>query len=98
LFIKTKKELGRKLKMIPLSALFRGESMIGNKVKFTCKNCGWTTSIREEWADLKPKRCMNKKCNTSFMKSPDSLVVELPSKEEVSEEPKKVRKKKDESG
>ena len=53
--------------------------MVGNKIKYTCKNCGWTTSIREEWADLRPKRCMNKKCNTSFQKSPESLVTEMPS-------------------
>ena len=53
--------------------------MLG-KIKYTCKNCGWTTSIREEWADLRPKRCMNKKCNTSFHRSPDSLIVELPQK------------------
>jgi hypothetical protein len=64
--------------------------MVGNKIKYTCKNCGWTTSIREEWADLKPKRCMNKKCNTSFQKSPESLIVEVP-KEEVLD--KKFQKK-----
>ena len=64
--------------------------MVGNKIKYTCKNCGWTTSIREEWADLKPKRCMNKKCNTSFQKSPDSLVVEVPKQEELE---KKVQRK-----
>lgn len=52
--------------------------MVGNKIKYTCKNCGWTTSIREEWADLKPKRCMNKKCNTSFQKSPESLITDRP--------------------
>lgn len=51
-----------------------------NKIKYTCKNCGWTTSIREEWSDLKPKRCMNKKCNTSFHKSPDFLLIDLPQK------------------
>jgi hypothetical protein len=57
--------------------------MVGNKIKYTCKNCGWTTSIREEWADLRPKRCMNKKCNTSFQKSPESLIVDMPSEDKV---------------
>ena len=51
-----------------------------NTVKYICKNCSWETSIREEWADLKPKRCMNKRCNTSFIASPESLVVKLPEK------------------
>lgn len=70
------------------------------KIKYTCKNCGWTTAIREEWSDLKPKRCMNKKCNTSFNKSPDSLVVELPQKlEEILDKKslKKIRKPNEEA-
>lgn len=50
------------------------------KIKYACKNCGWETSIREEWGDLRPKRCMNKKCNTSFQKSPDSLLITRPEK------------------
>ena len=48
------------------------------KVKYTCKKCNWQTSIREEWSDLKPKKCMNKKCNTSFILTPDVLVIEKP--------------------
>ena len=51
---------------------------MSNKIKYTCKNCGWETSIREEWADLKPRRCMNKKCNTSFLKNPESLEIARP--------------------
>lgn len=70
--------------------------MVGSKIKYTCKNCGWTTSIREEWADLKPKRCMNKKCNTSFQKYPESLVVEMPKVEEVEEKKPTKRSKKNE--
>lgn len=53
-----------------------------DKIKYTCKNCGWETSIREQWGDLKPKRCMNKRCNTSFLAQPDSLVVKRPEKSE----------------
>lgn len=56
--------------------------MLGDKVKFTCKNCGWQTSIRVEWADLRPKRCMNKKCNKSFHKEPNQLQIDLPPKKE----------------
>lgn len=51
------------------------------RVKYTCKNCGWQTSIREAWGDIKPKRCMNKKCNTSFIASPESLVIDRPKKD-----------------
>lgn len=53
------------------------------KIKYTCKNCGWETSIWEEWSDLKPKRCMNKKCNTSFILNPDSLIITTPEKQEA---------------
>jgi len=49
-----------------------------SRIKYNCKNCGWETSIREEWGDLKPKRCMNKKCNTSFIKNPEALIVTKP--------------------
>ena len=69
--------------------------MVGNKIKYTCKNCGWTTSIREEWADLKPKRCMNKKCNTSFQNSPEFLITEKP-QEEVTEKKSSRRGKRNE--
>lgn len=72
--------------------------MVGSKIKYTCKNCGWTTSIREEWADLKPRRCMNRKCNTSFQKFKESLIIEMPKKHEEVEEVKsrKGRKSKNE--
>lgn len=71
--------------------------MVGNKIKYTCKNCGWTTSIREEWADLKPKRCMNKKCNTSFAKFKEALIIETPVKpEEIVEKKTRSRKSKNE--
>lgn len=52
--------------------------MVGNKIKYTCNNCGWTCSIREEWPDLKPKRCMNRRCNTSFEKNKEALKVDMP--------------------
>lgn len=51
---------------------------MSEKIKYCCKACSWTTSIRAEWADMKPKRCMNKKCNTSFVTNPDALEVILP--------------------
>lgn len=71
------------------------------KIKYVCKKCNWETSIREEWGDLKPKRCMNKKCNTSFIKTPDQLSIQIPEvpKVEVKEDllpknPKSVKAKK----
>ena len=55
-----------------------------DKVKYQCKNCGWETSIRQEWGDLRPKRCMNKKCNTSFAAKPEALIITRPEpKQEV---------------
>lgn len=66
---------------------------MGDKVKFTCKNCGWETSIRKEWADLRPKRCMNRKCNTSFLASPDKLDIKFPAKVEKKAPKPKVAKK-----
>lgn len=73
--------------------------MVGDKVKYTCRKCGWGTSIRVEWADLKPKRCMNKKCNCSFLKHKDELQIEMPSsptskKKVAPNSKKKVTKKK----
>jgi len=53
------------------------------KIKYTCKECGWHTSIWEEWEDLKPQRCMNRKCNTSFRVNPTSLIIEKPAKANV---------------
>ncbi len=63
------------------------------KINYACKNCGWTTSIREEWADLRPKRCMNKRCNTSFIKNPEALDVQAPPAPQVEEAPKVAPKK-----
>ena len=68
------------------------------KIKYQCKNCGWETSIREEWADLKPRRCMNKKCNTSFIRKPDCLIISAPDNSgEVKETPKPKRMKRQEA-
>ena len=61
-----------------------------NKIKYACKNCGWETSIWEEWEDLKPKRCMNKKCNTSFRANPEQLEITRP--EKAQEQPKEEKK------
>ena len=75
--------------------------MNSGRIKYTCKNCGWETSIIVEWADLKPRRCMNKKCNTSFVKNPDQLLIQMPeekkhTKVEDVQQPKKQGKKKKE--
>lgn len=61
------------------------------KIKYTCKNCGWETSIWEEWEDLKPSRCMNKKCNTSFRVNPDQLEITRP-EAKTQEQPKEEKK------
>lgn len=64
-------------------------------IKYTCKNCGWETSIREEWGDLKPQRCMNKRCNVSFRAKPDMLDIQVPEvPKEESKGPKHAAKSK----
>ncbi len=65
------------------------------KIKYTCENCGWETSIWQEWEDLKPQRCMNKKCNTSFRLNPEKLKVTRPEPEveEPKQEPVQEEKK-----
>lgn len=68
--------------------------MSGDRIKYTCKKCSWTTSIIIAWADLKPRRCMNKKCRVSFIKDPSQLEIEMPPKKEESKPaPKKEIKK-----
>lgn len=47
-----------------------------DRIIYTCKNCGWKTSIIAQWADLRPKSCITKNCKTSFVKNPDALLVE----------------------
>ena len=54
-----------------------------NDIKYQCKSCGWETSIREEWGDLRPKRCMNKKCNISFAAKPEMLIISRPEPREL---------------
>jgi hypothetical protein len=46
------------------------------RIEYICKKCGWRKSILASWADLKPKKCMNKKCGCSFIVDPDSLGVQ----------------------
>ena len=46
-----------------------------DKIVYKCKNCGWESSIPEQWADLKPKKCPNRKCKTHFLITPDSLEI-----------------------
>ncbi len=48
------------------------------RIKYTCANCGWETSVIAIWKDVKPIRCMNKKCNTSFRKNPEALITKDP--------------------
>lgn len=48
------------------------------RIHYTCKNCGWTTSIPELWADLRPRKCMGHGCKTVFIKDPSALIVTTP--------------------
>lgn len=64
------------------------------KVEYTCKNCGWKTSIRVEWSDLSPKKCGNGKCGANFRAFPDKLDVKRPkvSKSKPSKKSAKTKK------
>lgn len=46
-----------------------------DRIYYQCKNCGWKASILAQWADLRPKRCTTKGCQTSFIKNPDALLI-----------------------
>ena len=48
------------------------------RIKYVCKNCGWTTHIRAEWGDIRPKRCPVKRCNTNFLAFPEKLEIHRP--------------------
>lgn len=52
-------------------------------IKYSCADCGWKTEIILQWADLKPKRCMGKKCKASFIKNPEKLMIEMPAMDSV---------------
>lgn len=69
------------------------EHQLRRYIVYTCKKCNWQTAILAEWADLKPKRCPNKKCNCFFLKEPDQLDVKLPKNPPKKKAPSAVRKK-----
>jgi hypothetical protein len=50
------------------------------KITYVCKNCGWEKKLPEQWSDLRPKRCGNPKCNTSFVLHKDKLEIKFPKK------------------
>ena len=68
------------------------EHQLNRYIVYTCNKCGWQTAVLAQWADLKPKKCPNKKCNCLFLKEPDQLDVKLPV-EEVKQPAPSARKK-----
>lgn len=62
-------------------------------IVYTCKKCNWQTAILAQWADLKPKKCPNKKCNCFFLKEPDQLDVKLPKETPKKKAPSTVVRK-----
>lgn len=68
------------------------EHQLQRYIVYTCKKCKWQTAIVDQWADLKPKKCMNKKCGCYFLKEPDMLDIKKP--ESKKKDSKKVSKKK----
>jgi len=61
-------------------------------IVYTCKKCNWQTAILAQWADLKPKKCPNSKCNCFFLKEPDQLDVKFPQDTPSPKAPSAVRK------
>jgi len=61
------------------------------KIRYICKNCGAEHLIIAQWGDLRPKRCRNKKCNTSFLAHPDKLIIKLPQTPEPEKEVEEVK-------
>lgn len=62
------------------------------RIIYTCKKCGWKTSILEAWADMKPKLCKGRKCRTSFRADPDMLDISHPKDRKPAPEPKPAPK------
>lgn len=64
-----------------------------NKITYKCKSCGWETHIIEDWGDIKPDFCGNKKCDysaakasktkKSFRTEPEMLETIKPKKPEI---------------
>lgn len=48
------------------------------RIIYKCKNCGSEKSLTQDWEDLKPKFCTNKKCKTSFRLNPEALEIIKP--------------------
>lgn len=59
------------------------EHQLQRYVVYSCKKCGWQTAVLAQWADLKPKKCPNKKCGCFFLKEPGQLDVKMPPKPET---------------
>ena len=68
------------------------------RILYTCKKCGWKVSISAVWSDIKPKMCMNKKCDrnrtNAFLKYKEDLLVESLSHSSEDSSFKKFRAKK----
>lgn len=69
------------------------EHHLSRYIVYTCKKCNWQTAIVEQWADLKPKKCMNKKCGCSFLKEPSALSIKSPKSSKKATKKKAAKKK-----
>jgi hypothetical protein len=58
------------------------EHQLKRYIVYTCKKCNWQTAILAQWADLKPKKCQNRKCNCLFLREPDKLDIKMPKDEQ----------------
>ena len=68
------------------------EHQLQRYIVYSCKECDWQAAVLAQWADIKPKRCGNKKCQCLFLKNPDKLDIKLP-KEAIKPKPPSARKK-----
>lgn len=81
-----------------------------DKIKYSCKNCGWEKELPLSWKAMVPKHCCNPKCEYSsvkskgkkgFMLNPEMLeikeirwIVTKPAKQVKKAEEKKPKSKK----
>lgn len=69
------------------------EHQLKRYIVYTCKKCGWQTAILAQWADLKPKKCQNRKCNCLFLREPDQLDVKMPAEDKKASPAKRKKTK-----
>lgn len=68
----------------------------GQRIVYTCKKCGWKSSILVAWGDIRPKKCAGRRCQrnkpNAFLKYTEDLLILKPQLKETKSAKKKYRK------